>query len=1106
MTISRPPRDNHGSLPPSKGEAVDRRKARPISPPTSSQSANGSSPLKSERRVLKSGSQRLGDREKVRSVSTDHSEPGGPLGATLHRQQSEASLDDPDRPGKIAEFRCADLQQIGWDASTTKSPTPPYSAQSSLSQDGLLPGNGGGVTGANRVTQEEKIKILKLCHEHRMALLDCPTASISSDEEFWELILEMIKAQVRPDLPRRWSKWSAVKELVNLSICRNRRDRTSGRHPPPQRNESAVVHELDFWIDQWNQVWRLREALVYGAKFFTALKCLLGASDIEDLIDDQTEESDSSTISPHISICLPQVQEAIRHRHRQLEESPRGAQSGSAGGCDGDGQCRVSDNGSSSDGSIETSPGAAEKRDALEEAPNISRPGSPMLSVASKEMEAEATGLVETKSLAQEGRQARSASRAGSVVLGSTPPAGIRREKETAEMRSMRSSSLYPPKPCSDIAGHCARADSTDEDLPDLTALFSGRSSGNRQNTEPGQPSSSNQTASDPDNAVENPSKGETVSTRKRKTPSKKEGMHARQGKKPDHSHEGNAAGTADDGTGRNGTRDHALRLPTTTSYQPVDIQRGTSRNHKAERTTKPHTTQNDSQTQNRSTSRTPVLITRENERWSRKHPKPLAPVSISYRAMPARQPSPTPGQTRPSHPEITPNEFYGLLAGKSSGMQATQSAAESDGCSSTRCPPFTRPTSTPRKAFNYYEVTPSITGGDPTPETAQRSKPDPSGLKRSQVTDKLGSVTSDSELWYNQDTGISLRDQNMKHEAIGQGRADLLGVQASSEREPLWTMRPASTSRAASQASNVDSLRGSGQLGGASCKPNVPSGKEANSPHSVTGARTAITACKSKKRRRTDSFLAESSRASGSLASSEITNSLAVPASSESPSSSVTRPNKRRKRQQSQQSSDGHRTLELPSDWHSKSTPSPVTPKRRADTTSPGKLDANSGWTRQGGSGYRKSGPAHDNTWSGPKSGQLWRSSPYNEPSSSPTAKRRRNKQSARLRRNRYKTPAPSTTNSPASSGLFVSPESQSPRISFQATHIRQTEDTEAHQASGKPDEFVRESTDSTEAFLRCSSPMQRGHLHNTLKKLKQECSRVKRRLDALDSKAGLR
>ncbi|RYP66422.1 hypothetical protein DL770_008798 [Monosporascus sp. CRB-9-2] len=1028
MSLSRPPRSDHGSLPPSKGKAVDRREARPISPPASSQSANGSSPLKSECRVLKSGSQHPGDWEKVRSVSTDYSEPGAPLGATPHRQQSEGSLDDPDRPGKIAEFRCADLQQIEWDASTTKSPTPPYSAQLSLSQDGLLPGNGGGATGVHRVTQEQKIKILKLCHEHRMTLLDCPTTSISSDEEFWEVILEMIKAQVRHDLPSRWSKWSAVKELVNLNICRNRRDRTSGRHPPPQRDESAMVHELDFWIDQWNQIWRLREVLVYGAKFFTALKCLLGASDIEDLIGDQTEESDSSTISPHISICLPQVQEAIRHRHRQLEKSPCGTQSGSAEICDHDDQCHISDNGSSSDESIETSSGAAEKREALEETPKISRLRPQMHSMATKGMEVEAMRPIETKSLAQESRQARSASRAGSAVLGSTPPAGIRRQKEPAEMRSMRSPSPYPLKPCSEISGFCARADSTDEELPDLTALFSSRNSVNGQNSEPGQTSSSNQTASNPDNAVENPSKGETTSARKKKTPPKKESEHTRKGKKPDHSHEGNAPGTADDGTGRNGTRNDTLRSPATASYRPVDIQRRSSRNHKAGRTTKSHNTQNYSQTQNHTTSRTPDLITQENEQWFRKHQKPLAPVSVPYRALSVRQPSPSPGQTRPSYVEIDPNEFYGLPAGKSSGMQATQSAAESDGCSSTRRPPFIRPTPTPRKAFNYYEVTPSITGGDPTPGKAQRSKPDPSGLKRSQVTNKLGYVVSDSELWYNQDTGISFRDRNMKHEAIGLGRADLLDVQASPERGPLRTMRPVSASRAASQATNADSLHGSGQRGGVAFKPHVPSGMEKDSPHSVTDARTAIMACKPKKRGRTDSSPAESSRASGPLAPSKIPNSPAVSVSSESPLSSVTRPNKRRKHQQRQRSSDGHGMLESPS-------------------------------------------------------------SSYNEPSSSPTVKRLGGRQRTRLRRrNRYKTPAGSTTDSPASSGLFVTSRSQSPRASLQAAHIRRTEDPEPHQASEKRGEFVRESTDSTEAFLRWSSPMQLGHLRNSLMKLEQD------------------
>ncbi|RYP49046.1 hypothetical protein DL769_011131 [Monosporascus sp. CRB-8-3] len=374
MTVSRPPRKNHGSSPPSKCKAVDQQGALPISPPASSQSANGSSPPESECRVLESRSQHLGDREKVRSVSTDHSEPGASLGAIPHRQQSE----------------------VRSDASTSKSPTPSYSAQSSPSQDGLLPGNGGGVTGGRKVIQEERIQILKLCHQHRMTLLGCPTTSISSDEEFWELILEMIKAQVRHGLPDRWSKWSALKELVNLSICRNRRDRTSGRHPPPQRNESAVVHELDFWIDEWNQIWRLREVLVYGAKLFNALKCLLGTSDIEDLIGDQMEESDSSTISPNISICLPQIQEAIRHRHRQLEKSPRGTRSGSAEIFDGDDQCHISDN-VSSDESIKTSSGAAEKLEALQGTPKTSQLRSQMLSMAPKGKEVEATRPIESK-------------------------------------------------------------------------------------------------------------------------------------------------------------------------------------------------------------------------------------------------------------------------------------------------------------------------------------------------------------------------------------------------------------------------------------------------------------------------------------------------------------------------------------------------------------------------------------------------------------------------------------------------------------------------------------------------------------------------------------
>ncbi|RYP17421.1 hypothetical protein DL765_004551 [Monosporascus sp. GIB2] len=430
------------------------------------------------------------------------------------------------------------------------------------------------------------------------------------------------------------------------------------------------------------------------------------------------------------------------------------------------------------------------------------------------------------------------------------------------------------------------------------------------------------------------------------------------------------------------------------------------------------------------------------------------------------------------------PNEFYALPAGKNSGMQAAQPAAESDGCGSTRRPRFTTPTPMPRKAFKYYEVSPSITGRDPTPVKAQRSKSDPRGLIRSQVTNKLECVMSDSELWNNQDTGISLRDQNVKHEAIDQGKADLLDVQASPEREPLQTMRPASASRAASQPSNADSLHGSAQRGGGARKPRIPSSTEKDSPHSVTDARTAITDSQSRKRRRTDSSPAESSPAFGPLAPSNTPSSPAAPVSSESLSSSDTRPNKRREHQRRQRSSDSHGMLESPSGWHSKSTSNPV-----------------------------QSGPAHDSNWSGSRSGQLWRSSPYNAPSSPPAAKRNNSRRwRERWRRRCYKTPTSSTTNSPASSGLFVSPGSRSARASSHATHIRWTEDPEPYQASEKRDQFVRESTESTEAFLRWPSAKQLGHLRNDLMRLEQDgrqleerWSRAKRRLDILDSKAGL-
>ncbi|RYP34797.1 hypothetical protein DL768_011036 [Monosporascus sp. mg162] len=377
MTVSRPPRSNHGSLPPSKGKAVVRQEARPMFSPASPECANGSSSVKSDRHVLQSGSQHLGDPEKVRDVSTDHSEPAAPLGANPDRQQSE----------------------IRWDASTTKSPIPPYPAQSSLSHDGLLPSNGGDVTGGDKLTQEERIQTLILCWENRKTLLNCPTTSIGGGEGHWKLMVDLMKAHVRPDLPSRLTKWSAVKKLVNVTICRYRRDRTSGRHPPPRRNESAVVHKLDLWTDRYNQILDLREVLVYGAKLFTALKRFLGASDIEDLIGDQMEESDSSMISPHLSICLPQVQEAIRHRHRQLEESVRGTQSGSAEICDGGDQCHISDNGSSSDVSIEASSGAAETGEALEETPNISRLASTMLCMASKEWRLMQRGLLKPSPL-----------------------------------------------------------------------------------------------------------------------------------------------------------------------------------------------------------------------------------------------------------------------------------------------------------------------------------------------------------------------------------------------------------------------------------------------------------------------------------------------------------------------------------------------------------------------------------------------------------------------------------------------------------------------------------------------------------------------------------
>lgn len=165
------------------------------------------------------------------------------------------------------------------------------------------------------INTRERIQILKIAYREATKLLGCPTMGRCHDKEFWVSLLEIIKAEVRRDLPRRWSTWSGVKESLNWNTCRQ--GHKAEARAAPRKGASAELREQEYWIDQWVRIWTLRKIQVYGSEVFDALQEHFGKQEVDHLLGDGLGDVNSNDFE-FLSICRPDISEAVRNSRNQI--------------------------------------------------------------------------------------------------------------------------------------------------------------------------------------------------------------------------------------------------------------------------------------------------------------------------------------------------------------------------------------------------------------------------------------------------------------------------------------------------------------------------------------------------------------------------------------------------------------------------------------------------------------------------------------------------------------------------------------------------------------------------------------------------------------------
>ena len=295
----------------------------------------------------------------------------------------------------------------------------PDSAQSPFSPDGSMANEIGQVPPVN---VRDKIKMLKIACRKAAKLLECPAIGRRNDMEFWESLLQDIKAEVREHLPRRWSTYPGLKESLNWETCRQ--GHKAEARTAPRKGDLAELREFEHWIDQWMKVWKLRRIQVHGSEVLSALQEHFGEHEMEDLLGEWLGDVDSDNGFVFLSVFRPAISEAVRSSRDQI----RGMLLDSGRSCSED-----------LDESLEQlhSPGASSSRELHGSNAHISRETSTQNEAWRRRSEA-------------------------SPILGSTPTAACMRLQNSNEH-------TVTPSPTTRERSPGSVASSTSSDLPSLS-------------------------------------------------------------------------------------------------------------------------------------------------------------------------------------------------------------------------------------------------------------------------------------------------------------------------------------------------------------------------------------------------------------------------------------------------------------------------------------------------------------------------------------------------------------------------------------------------------------------------------------------------------------
>ncbi len=696
-------------------------------------------------------------------------------------------------------------------------------------------------------------------------LFNCPTTPVGCDQEYWELILKTMKSQISRNLPRTWSKWSALKENVN-QVSRHRREKTEGDDVPPLRNESPLFHELDYLIDRWNKIRRFREVQVSVARLYNTLKDFLGRSDFDDLVGDVTGEPELSVVSPSFSICLPEISNAIQRRRRQLEfPSPISESYGGIGRLD------ISEASSSTGDSMEH--------------------------------------------LTQQCRQTRNPDKQGSVVLGSTPTRDCGAQQEAIRHESMPTpgrSSPCPLRSFPDILGSPVPSASTDDEEVHFPELTVESKAGHIQTTVKPDVAYENSSAA-PTSSGKRKNKSRPQKRDRNKNDKKHKDKRPKQGAYESIYLDGDPSSDVTQGQARTSSR-------VAPSRQTLDTERP-SKGARARNGIRPVSTLG--HTHGRTVSSTPALVTEENKRYAWKHAKPRAPVSVPHRSSPAMQPSPS--ESRPSGAEISTNTFYTPSWDGSCKLSehTTQPAAETGRCSPIVSSSSDIALQMITRAPWEPTPSPSPTGQILTSEMVDCSGTDSSGVAGGDaLVENEEFVMPDGETWYNQNTQVPLLAQSEDQEPGGGGPAVSPDNKAL-ERAHYQGGEDASASRTAGQTSKHDlpTTR-------AGTTSHTRDGLDEAAFISGAEKLFTPSPPKSSKRKRDPSPSDRGSLVCDPFAPSSSTNSPAISISNASPPRSASRTKKRRKRALHCDSQDTPVSPKVDKDtrssWDYEATPSP--------------------------------------------------------------------------------------------------------------------------------------------------------------------------------------